>query len=67
MDEAASTLNLSRRSVERYVRAGSLPAVKFAGRVLVEAEDVRRFAAGTPVVQPHTKGSDPGCLICSQK
>lgn len=43
LDEAADVLRCSRSTVERRLRAGSLPAVRHGRRVLVDESDLRAF------------------------
>jgi excisionase family DNA binding protein len=45
LDEAAESLGVSRSTVERLIRAGSLPAVKVAGATRVRIRDLEQFAS----------------------
>lgn len=43
---AAGVLQVSYRTVQRYVRTGKLPAHKVAGRQIIYAEDLKAFIEG---------------------
>jgi excisionase family DNA binding protein len=43
--DVAATLNVSPSTVRRYIRQGSLPGVRFAGSVRVDAAALEAFLA----------------------
>jgi excisionase family DNA binding protein len=45
--EAANILNISLSSVNRYIKAGLIPAYSIGGRVLIKKDDL--FNALTPI------------------
>ncbi len=45
MDEVAESLDLSRRTLNKFVRTGVLRTIKLGGRRLVPAEELRRLCS----------------------
>jgi excisionase family DNA binding protein len=43
--EVAATFRVSERTVYRWVKAGKLKAVRDGGRVLIERDELERYAA----------------------
>ena len=54
MEEAQRRGGMSWFKVRRAISAGRVRAFKVSGRLLVEAEDIRRLAEPTPVPVPPT-------------
>jgi len=52
---AAEMANVCRETVYRYIRKGELPARRLGsnGRYRILVSDVKAFAQGVPVVEPH--------------
>lgn len=45
-EEGAEELNMSTRTVDRYIRAGKIRAKKIGKKVFLHAEDVERISQG---------------------
>lgn len=43
LPEVAEILRITRRTLERYIRAGDIPAVKYARKVFIEEREVEKF------------------------
>ncbi|QLP97479.1 MAG: helix-turn-helix domain-containing protein [Rhodoblastus sp.] len=52
VEEAAQKLSLSRASIYRLSKAGSIRIVKIAGRTVVPASEIARLLGEAPAAQP---------------
>ena len=60
VEEAAEVLGISRNSAYEAVRRGEIPSLRLGRRILIPAEQLRRFLAGEqPVVSPGSAGPTP--------
>jgi len=52
LSEAAETLRLSPRSLQRLISGGALPTVRIGRRTLIDVEDLRRLVGRSASLGP---------------
>lgn len=52
LDQAAAALSVSRRTIEARIKAGTFPARRLGGRVLVSRADLAEWVQALPKVTP---------------